>query len=198
MPDETILFYTRRHLAQNHLLIPQPNTHCRLPPLAPIVDIRDPFTFFPCNDLDVPLDPNQSEKLVLEHDTAIYLSSILRVPDGGDELLCGDFRWSLTRRIEEPLVKGKRKTRAYGIREDTLKDVLPGMGGDTGILWDRNVRRQVQDYVRNEEAEKMDISPEVLQFLQDVHRPKSLPSAMEVMVEEVKYRRVEDLFESIF
>lgn len=198
MPDEALLLYTRRHLAQNHLLIPQPNTHSRLPPLAPIIDIRDPFTFSPCDDLDVPLDANQSEKLVLEHDTAIYLSSILRVPGGGDGLLCRDFRWSLTRRIEEPLVKEKRKTRAHKIREDTLKYVPPGMGGDTGILWDRNVRCQVQDYVRNEEAEKMSISPEVLRFLQDVHRPKSPLSTMEMMAEEVKYRRVEDLLGLIF
>lgn len=198
MPDETLLLYTRRHLAQNHLLIPQPNTHCRLPPLAPIIDIRDPFTFSPCDDLNAPLNPNHSEKLVLEHDTAIYLSSILKVPDGGDELLCRDFRWSLTRRIEEPLVKEKIKTKAYRIREDTLKDVPLGIGGDTGILWDRDIRLQVQDHVQNAEAEKMSIGPEVLRFLQDVHKPQSPPSTMEMMAEEAKYRRVEGLLESIF
>lgn len=194
MPNEALLLYTRRYLAQSHLLIPQPNTHCRLPPLAPIIDIRDPFAFSPCKDLDVPPPPpNHSEKLVLEYDAAIYLSSILSVPDDGEKLLCGDFRWSVTHRIEEPLVKEKGKKKTHRVREDTLKDVPLGMGGDTGISWDRNVRRQVQDYVRHEEAEKMSIGPEVLQFLQDVHRPKTPPSTMEVVMEEVKYCRVDPL-----
>lgn len=198
MPDEALLLYTRRYLAQSHLLIPQPNTHCRLPPLAPIIDIRDPFAFSPCEDLDAPPPPpSQSEKLVLEYDTAIYLSSILSAPDDGEKLLCGDFRWSVARRIEVPLVEEKRKKKTHRVREDTLKDLPLGMGGDTGILWDRNVRCQVQDYVRNEEAEKMSIGPEVLQFLQDVHRPKTPPSTMEVVMEEVKYCRVKDPLEVI-
>lgn len=198
MPDETLLLYTRRHLAQNHLLAPQPNTHCRLPPLAPIADIRDPFSFSPFDGLDAPLAPFiHTEKLILEHDTAIYLSSILNAPDDGEKLLCGDLRWSRTHRIEEPSTKETRKRKTHRVREDMLKEVPLGMGGDAGVVWDRNVRRQVQEYVRNSEAEKMSIGPEVLRFLQDVHNPGTPSPTMEVVMEEVKYCKVEDLLELI-
>lgn len=201
MPDETLLLYTRRHLAQNHLLAPQPNSQCRLPPLHPVIDIRDPFAFSPFDDLDVrPAPLITTEKLLLEHDTAIYLSSILSAPDDGEKLLCGDLRWSRARRIEEPSVKEKRKRRTHSVREDTLQEVSLDMGGDTGIVWDRNTRRQVQEYVRDLEAEKMSIGPEALRFLQDVHRPKTPPSTAEVAVvtEEVNHRKVENPLESIY
>lgn len=194
MPDETLLLYTRRHLAQSHLLAPQPSTHCRLPPLAPIVDIRDPFAFSPCDGLDVSLAQFiHTEKLILEHDTAIYLSSILSAPDDEETLLCGDLRWSRAHRIEEPPMKETRKRKTHRVKEDILKEVPLGIGGDAGVMWDRNVRHQVQEYVRNSEAEKMSIGPEVLRFLQDVHNPGTPSPTMGVAMEEVKYCRVQDL-----
>lgn len=87
-------------------------------------------------------------------------------------------------------MKERRKRETHRVKEDILKELPLGMGGDMGIGWDRNVRRQVQEYVRNAEAEKMSIGPEVLRFLQDVHRPKTPPSVMEVAMEEVNYCRV--------
>lgn len=87
-------------------------------------------------------------------------------------------------------MKEIRKRKTHRVREDILKEVPLGMGGDAGVMWDRNVRRQVQEYVRDSEAEKMSIGPEVLRFLQDVHKPETPSSTMEVVMEEVKYCRV--------
>lgn len=192
MSDETLLLYTRRYLARNYLLAPQPSTYCRLTPISPIVDIRDPFTFSPHDDLDVPPPPinNLSERLILEHDTAIYLSSIFTATDEGQKLLSEDLRWSKAHRIEEPLVVEKRKRKAHRVKDEVLKEAPLGMGGDMGIKWDRNVRRQVWEYLRVSEAEKMVIGPDLLRFLQDVHRPGTPPSMMEVFAEEEKYCKV--------
>lgn len=77
----------------------------------------------------------------------------------------------------------------HKVGEEILREVSLGMGGDAGIGWDRNTRRQVLDYVRDAEVERMILGLEVLQFLQDVHRPKTPPSTMEV-IKEMSYCRV--------
>lgn len=191
MPDESLLLYTRRYLARNHLLAPQPSTYCRLPPIDPITDIRDPFSFSSCDDLDQHQPGvNCSEKLILDHDTAIYLSSILEAPDEGQNSLLEDLRWSAARRIEEPLVKELRRRKAHKVSGELFKEVPVGPRNDSGITWDRSVRTQVWEFLRDSEVEKMVIGPEVLEFLQSIHRPETPPSAMDVVGEEVKYCKV--------
>lgn len=94
-------------------------------------------------------------------------------------------------------MKETRKRKTHRVKEDILREVPLSIGGDAGVMWDRNVRHQVQEYVRNSEAEKMSIGPEVLRFLQDVHNPGTPSPTMGMMMEEVKYCRVEDLFELV-
>lgn len=197
MVDKSLLAYTRHYLARDHLLGPLPKELCRLNPIDPITDIREPFAFSFSDDLDDVLpDIDQREKLILNHETAVYLSSIIRAPDEDRNLLLEDFRWSAKLRIEEPSVSEEERKRVHRISEDVLsfKHYPVDSGGDSGIEWGRDVRYQVLDYVRGIEAEKMVLGSEVLEFLQSIHRPEKLPSTTDMIQQELVYCKVRLIF----
>lgn len=193
MADQSLLSYTRHYLARDYLLGPLPKELCRLNPIDPITDIREPFTFSHSDDLDdVPLVIDQREKLILNHETAVYLSSIIKAPNTCQNLLLEDFRWSAKLRIEEPSVPEQERKRAHRVSEDVLnlKRWPADSGGDSGIEWERDVRYKVLDYVRGIEMEKMVLGSEVLEFLQSIHRPEKPPSTTDMIQLDLVYYKV--------
>jgi hypothetical protein len=178
--------FRREGIFPNHRAV-QPTSKCRLPPLPPITDIREPFLFSPTSHLsELPehtLSP--SERLTLSSEVASFLQLITRFPSAAidypeDESPAASA--SVGRAyLEEPLTTGDF---SKPVRNREVKPVAddPGLHwsfkdkGDDTLKWGISVRKEIAAWEKTTSHEKLEVEPSVLSFLKSV---RGLPQAGE-------------------
>ena len=171
--------YRREGLLPNHRAV-QPTSKCRLPPLPPIEDIREPFLFssppyLPQLQSTIFFPPLGREKLTATPETTAFLQTVARsfasrsCSSDTPPPAPGPYRY-----LEEPLTTGDFDTPTNArvanapISDDpTLYWPLPA-NPDATLAWSTPTRRDIAAFEKAEGKEKLDVSPDVLAFLQHV------------------------------
>lgn len=188
--------YRREGLLPNHRAV-QPTSKCRLPPLPPIEDIREPFLFSSPSYL--PQLPNTifplpiHEKLTATPETTAFLQTVAR--SFATRSYSSDTPPPTpvaSRYLEEPLTTGDFDTPTNArvgnppISDDsTLYWPLPATP-DATLAWSTPTRRDIAAFENAEGKEKLDVSPDVLAFLQHVSTlPRQAVEEEQVLVSRV-------------
>ncbi|KAF8535719.1 hypothetical protein BDD12DRAFT_912605 [Trichophaea hybrida] len=152
----------------NHQTTP-PMLLCRLPPLIPITDLREPFTFTMDGDLaDLSCGAYSSEKLSVDNEpltligwTQKLLASyrveadkILENAQRSDTVKCA--------RLEEPTLRGQFHAL---VQWNHYKPTEVQVHADDGLTWSFSVKRVVLELNKNIQLEKMCAFAVVCSFL---------------------------------
>jgi hypothetical protein len=157
-------------------LTEDPQVLCRrIPPIHPVSDIREPFKF-PSDEGLATLPPFAMpvEKLSLDKEALALLASIRKHGAEGREeeekLLSEKHCLPKKPHLEKPLVRGEF---ILPIAKSGFEKVEPlplNEKEDGGLQWSNSVRRDVKEFEKKLQVEKLDMSHDVRDFLKELVR----------------------------
>ena len=152
-------------------------SHCRLPPLPPIVDIREPFTWTTSEDADFAnLTPPfilPPEKLTIDANSLAMINSLdrLRIDENAelDRLLSEEaaaFNKVKKECLEAPLVDGVFENQSsIGTQIPIPEPLEVAEDGHGGLRWPQRVVEEVEAFEKKLRLETLVVSQEVIGFL---------------------------------